>query len=106
MKKEELGMTSRDYKDLGCNPDVEEALFDPNTEVIESGQEIVVHWINKHGIYMDVKTRKGGLIHKLWLQELEKRNKKKLEQDNVIEIQPEVTTCPEKTSSSEDQSSR
>lgn len=81
---------------------MKEQLFDPLTTVVEHEEEIVVHWVNKHGIPMDVKTRKGGLIHALWLAEHEKRTKltsdiRPLTSD--IEIQPEILSIDEQHSS-------
>ena len=71
-----------------------EHLFDPLTTVEEQEEEIIVKWVNKYGIPMDVKTRKGGLIHALWLAEHEKRSKKRIsEEDNTIDIQPEIIAC-------------
>ena len=37
--------------------------------------EIIVHWVNKYGVPMDIKTRRGGLIHALWQAEHEKRSR-------------------------------
>ena len=67
---------------------MEEQLFDPNTQVVETDQEIIVHWVNKYGVGMDIKTRKGGLIHALWLQENERRSRKQL--DGAIDIETEI----------------
>jgi hypothetical protein len=61
--------------------------------IAKDNEEIVVHWVNKYGVHMDIKTMKGGIIHTLWLAEHERRSRKKIADDNVIEIQPEIISC-------------
>lgn len=84
---------------------------DMGKELMEgrAGDEIVVHWVNTYGVPMDIKTRRGGLIHALWLAEHEKRagvetkgslrnrrgaEAKKAEQPAIIDITTEVVELP------------
>jgi hypothetical protein len=54
-----------------------------------TGEEIIVHWVNKYGVPMDIKTRRGGMIHALWQAEHERRNRKRLQGAQTIE-QPKI----------------
>jgi hypothetical protein len=99
MKKSKT-LTSREYKEQACNP---EELFDPETSVVEKDEEIVVHWVNKHGIEMDIKTRRGGLIHALWMAEHEKRSRKRVtneEQPIILDVECQVKQLPDADQSS------
>lgn len=66
-------------------------------------EEIIVHWVNKYGVPMDIKTRRGGMIHALWQAEHERRSRKRLEEQveqpkivQALEIETEVTVCQPK----------
>jgi hypothetical protein len=67
-------------------------------------EEIVVKWVNKYGVPMDIKTRRGGLIHALWMAEHEKRSRKRLAEANepqphivqALDIETEVIPCQNK----------
>lgn len=93
-KKKTKALTSREYKEQACNPE----LAKMESALDHGEEEIVVHWVNKHGIEMDIKTRRGGLIHALWLAEHEKRSRKRVtneEQPIILDVECQVKQLPD-----------
>lgn len=98
MKKKTKALTSREYKEQACNPEAQDELAKMESALDHGEEEIVVHWVNKHGIEMDIKTRRGGLIHALWMAEHEKRSRKQIandEQPSIIDIECQVKQLPD-----------
>lgn len=94
MKKKNKAITSREYKERACNPE----LAKMESALDHGEEEIVVHWVNKYGVPMDIKTRRGGLIHALWMAEHEKRSRKQIaedvEQPSIIDVECQVKQLP------------